>query len=372
MDETQIILLLAVIAVLVLAVAVVILLPKEKVVSSEKGDEDKQKKKQRSNKPKRVHVPTPSIKGKSIKGFDDVEDANNADELLEFLKGKDVQLNTVGKEEKKRVQQEEVEEDDQDEDDDFTKITKKKKSEGAKEEKRPKQERKKAKKLFFKPEVYDAMREGRKKDREERKNDGAAPTTEEKPKKKKEESTSADKPAEQTPQDKKPEKKDKKPYVNNKDKKDHEGEQPSQSGSGQDQGERKRPPRVGGLGRGTGLPKGPGPIRNTGLEPASLDDMLSAITHFYGDKPSIFKKNFAANPSGNEKRPNNLALVNIASFLPLRDVLKLAVVDRFFHNFIKREEKLWKELCRRDFGLTKKLPNSKSWKHTYRVSHKKP
>jgi len=104
----------------------------------------------------------------------------------------------------------------------------------------------------------------------------------------------------------------------------------------------------------------PPPIRNTGLEPASLDDMLNAITNYY--PANIFQQRF-----GDPK-----ILIRIFSYLPFKAIKALTHVDRFFHSFIKREDNIWRDLCRRDFGLTSKLPAAKNFKQTYKLSYKGP
>jgi len=116
MDETHVILLLAVIAVLVLAVAVVILLPKEKLIRDQQDDEKKHKGKKGKQQPKltkqekKLHAlqngqpdkPSINLRAQKIKGFDEIEEPTDAKHLLEFLKGKDVHLNTAPKKEDKK------------------------------------------------------------------------------------------------------------------------------------------------------------------------------------------------------------------------------------------------------------------------------
>ncbi len=103
MDEEHIILLLAVIAVLVLAVAVVILLPRESGVASAKSDEEN-KRRRRSNKKPRQAIQVGNVKAKSIKGFDDIEDAEDQDKLLALLSGSKYELNTITKKEQTKQQ----------------------------------------------------------------------------------------------------------------------------------------------------------------------------------------------------------------------------------------------------------------------------
>jgi len=371
MDEEHIILLLAVIAVLVLAVAVVILLPKEKVAAPASEEEEKQRRR-RSNKKPRQSVQVGNVKAKGIKGFDEVEDAEDEEKLLQFIRGTSYELNTAAskKEQRKNKPEDEAEEQPEEEEDgeEFTKITKtqKKKSEGESHENKGKGGKGKRKKLFFKPEIIQEMREGRKKDREEKQksHEGADQDKEAKPKKKKEQKTEE---GASSSEDKKSEKKDTKPQ--NKDKgSDKETKEPKEGSSDQKR-ERKprgpprerdpnRPPRAPGLGRGT--PRLPPPIRNTGLEPASLDDMLNAITNYY--PANIFQQRF-----GDPK-----ILIRIFSYLPFKAIKALTHVDRFFHSFIKREDNIWRDLCRRDFGLTSKLPAAKNFKQTYKLSYKGP
>jgi len=221
------------------------------------------------------------------------------------------------------------------------------------------------------------MKDGRKKDREDRKKQEEGVATEEKPKKKKEQKSEESDKAANPEAEKKVEKKKASSSSSSSSQKKEEGtavqeqtkktapktpkdSKPSQNKD--EQPKQPREPRAPGLGRGAPRkPMVPGPIRNTGLEPASLDDMLTAITNHYGDRPSIFKQFFSEHKD---------QLIHIFSFLSLRNILKLSLVDRFFHNFIKREERLWKELCWRDFAVTKKVPNSKGFKQTYKISYK--
>jgi len=357
MDEEHIILLLAVIAVLILAVAVVILLPKETGGSS-KADEEKQRKRRGNKKPKET-IQLGNVKAKSIKGFDDIEDAEDKEKMLAFLSGMKYELNTIAKKDSTKnqvpdaaeVPEGEEEEEAVEQDERFTMITKKKKTEGYKEDQKPKSERRKGKKKgpFFKPEIIQEMREGRKKDRDERQKQDPE-QTEEKPRKKREQKPEEQKDQQPTEQQQQEQKKEKK----------HEGQQDKKEQKPKYRAPKDadRPNRIPGVGRGTRLPMGPPPIRNTGLEAASLDDMLNAITSFY--PANIFQQRFS----------DPKILIRILSFLPLKNIIALSFVDRFFHGFIKREEQVWRNLCRRDFGLNNKLPNSKSFKHTYKVSYK--
>jgi len=356
MDEEHIILLLAVIAVLILAVAVVILLPKETGGSS-KADEEKQRKRRGNKKPKET-IQLGNVKAKSIKGFDDIEDAEDKEKMLAFLSGMKYELNTIAKKDSTKNQvpdaaevPEGEEEEEVEQDERFTMITKKKKTEGYKEDQKPKSERRKGKKKgpFFKPEIIQEMREGRKKDRDERQKQDPE-QTEEKPRKKREQKQEEQKDQQPTEQQQQEQKKEKK----------HEGQQDKKEQKPKYRAPKDadRPNRIPGVGRGTRLPMGPPPIRNTGLEAASLDDMLNAITSFY--PANIFQQRFS----------DPKILIRILSFLPLKNIIALSFVDRFFHGFIKREEQVWRNLCRRDFGLNNKLPNSKSFKHTYKVSYK--
>jgi len=368
MDEEHIILLLAVIAVLVLAVAVVILLPKEKVAAPASEEEEKQRRR-RSNKKPRQSIQVGNVKAKGIKGFDEVEDAEDDAKLLAFIRGTSYELNTsAAKKEQRKNNEDEVEEPVEEEDgEEFTKITKtqKKKPEGESHEAKGKGGRGKKKKLFFKPEIIQEMREGRKKDREEKQkaHEGTDQDKEEKSKKKKDQQQKTEEGASSSSeQEKKSEKKDKKPQ--NKEKgSDKESKETKESSTDQKpKGPRgpprerdpNRPPRAPGLGRGA--PRLPPPIRNTGLEPASLDDMLNAITNYY--PPNIFQQRF-----GDPK-----ILIRILSYLPFKTIVVLTYVDRFFHSFIKREDNIWRDLCRRDFGLNSKLPATKNFKQTYKLS----
>ncbi len=177
------------------------------------------------------------------------------------------------------------------------------------------------------------MREGRKKDKEERQKQGADATeqAEEKPKKKKEQKSEESKeqaaPTEQQ-QEKKKEKRPPKSDASSQEKKE---QKPKSGGPPRPQNRDPNRPKVPGVGRGTArMPLGP--IRNSGLEPASLDDMLNAITSYY--TPNVFQQQFA----------DPKILIRILSFLPLRSIIALTFVDRFFHSFIKREDQYLRPL----------------------------
>jgi hypothetical protein len=112
MDETHIILLLAVLAVFVLAVAVVILLPKEKIAPSEEESKKSSKKKGVNtfkSKPRTQPTLPAAVKSQRIKGFDEVEEADDTRDLVDYLAKKDanpaVHVRSEKSEEKKKSKQ---------------------------------------------------------------------------------------------------------------------------------------------------------------------------------------------------------------------------------------------------------------------------
>jgi hypothetical protein len=368
MDETHIILLLAVAAVLVLAVAVVILLPKEKIAPSDEEEETKKASKKKGqnvfkSKPRTQASLPAAVKSQRIKGFDEVEEAEDIRDLVDYFTKKDAKPVIAAKtEEKKKNKQPSTEARapaDKEEGEDYITIKREKKKAAKDSEKPSDESKKKRKKSFLKPEIVQAMREGRKKDREEKKNQDAANPEPQAPKKKKDQKSEESAPSEAT-EEKKTERKEKKPKEEKDQQPGQEGKKPrpprNVNAEGETQ-EQKRPPRGDRSASAPPPKRTPPPIVNTGLEPASLDDMLSAITHYYAEAPNIFKK-----------LPVQ-ALVHILSFLPLKDLITLARVNKFFAGIIKKEQKLWKALCLRDFGITKQPPNSKTWKNTYKTAY---
>jgi hypothetical protein len=351
MEEIQIILLLAVSAVLILAVAVVILLPKEKIVVEVEKENKKTKGKKKTNKGKNnrqkevqetefvSHVP----KVPRIKGFTDAQEVDDTRELEEFLKINRVSvINNSSREEKKSKHQQLIAESKEILGEDY--ITIKRDSKQKKEGKEITEKRKR-KKNFWKPEILQQIREGRSKDRQTQ-NETKNQTSNEQSKKKKEEKLDDLDKKEPSRQGKNIKNLEIIPKENVEEQRNHLGE---------DKNRNPNPRRT----FGRGIPKKnftPAPIRNTGLVSASLDDMLNAITYFYGEPPSIFKK------------LSKDQLLHILLYLPLESIIALSRTDRYLHNFIKKEEKLWKQLCQRDFSLTKKLPNITSFKHSYKAS----
>jgi len=364
MDETHIILLLAVLAVLVLAIAVVILLPKEKIAPSEEEQDKKASKKKGQNvfktKPRTQSSLPAAVKTQRIKDFNEIEEAEDTRDLVDYFAKKETKPVLVKSEEKKKSKQPSAEARapaDKEEGEDYITIKREKKK-AAKDNDKPSDEnKKKKKKAFLKPEIVQAMWEGRKKDREDRKLEGSADQQQAAPKKKKDQKADESAPSEDTAnvEEKKADRKEKKPK-DEKDQQNQDNKKPRPprnfnkdgSPSEQQQDQKPRPPPV---------KRTPPPIVNTGLEPASLDDMLSAITHYYAESPNIFKK------------LNSAALVDVLALLPLKDLVTLAEMNKFFSGIIKKDQKLWKALCLRDFGLTKMAPDSKSWKHSYKISY---
>jgi len=317
-------LILAVLAIVFLAVAVVILLPQSKPAQ----DEDEGKQRQKSQKGKKrgkekKYVPIkeekedkpasepvkkaePTQKSKS-KAKAPVSIEGTDEELLGLVQARETSVVNTGGDKKKKggvpapkipaaqvVVEEPVEEDDN-EGESFTMITAKKKK--TKEEKKEEEKRfGKKKKMFFKDEP-----------KEEKK-------SEDKPRKKREPREPPKEGAEAT--------------------------------EGQDKAE--RPFRAFGRGRPVGedgqprpfVPREPAPVRNTNYDVASLDEMLTAITSFYGasQHENVFKK------------LDKKLLVKVLGYLSVKDIAKVARVDHFLQSATKTQS-LWVNLNARDFGV---------------------
>jgi len=106
-------------------------------------------------------------------------------------------------------------------------------------------------------------------------------------------------------------------------------------------------------------PPPPRPLGGS-FETASLDDMLSAISTHYGPKP---KQNFARLPAP--------VLLRLFKMLSVRDIIALSRVNYFLSKQI-RDDKLWKNLCEKDFAIKIKNTNSKKkFKNIYRDEYLK-
>ena len=211
---------------------------------------------------------------------------------------------------KQKQQQKFVEEDV--DDDAFITITKKKKptKEEKKEEAEKKEERKKP---FFSKAVFGEMKEARKKQREEER---------------KKENESG-------------EKKTRKPRNEN-----NEGQEVNAEGEERQPREPRKP-------REPREPREPAPIRNTAFEAGNLDDMLSALTNFYGTTKQEY----------GFKKLDKKILLRILRLLPLKDLATLSKVDHFFHSNIIKTQSLWSSLLLRDFGIQEKAGNKNNSKN---------
>jgi len=365
MDETQVILLLAVIAVIVLSVAVIILLPKDKPAPRKVEDEEDKKAKKKAAKQSKPRMVVPNVKVGRIKDFNEPEESNE-DLLSYYSKGKNKEPSqpvVKAPEEKKKPAKQPAQAKQQPhavEDADYITIQQKAKKEKVAEKAEKKDESQKKKKGFYKPEIAKEINEGRKKSKGE---EAAA-----------NEEVVQEQPAENKKKEKKNKPAPQKQEV-------AEGEKPQENAEGQ--------PKFGG-GRGAPIKKPyvPGPIKNTGLDVASLEDMMNAITNYYGKDPTPPQKRTqkakpaAAKVQGKEvpkARPpvphiwnvlDHSVFVDIVTLLPLKEMLNLALVDKWFQSSIK-SERLWKKMCVRDFGVNEKLPTSKTFKHTYQKSFSK-
>jgi len=122
------------------------------------------------------------------------------------------------------------------------------------------------------------------------------------------------------------------------------------SGFGRGKPAGDRPPR-------TYVPRDIAPPLPGGYEAPSIDEMLKAISSFYGTST---KEHFFS------KLPK-LAVFKILQFLIVRDVVALSRVNHFF-NKMCRDDKLWKFLCERDFK--KKFSDKDNGKKRFKVVYK--
>jgi len=131
-----------------------------------------------------------------------------------------------------------------------------------------------------------------------------------------------------------------------------EGETKRPFGRGKPAGD--RPPRP-------YVPRDIAPPLSGGYEAPSIDDMLKAISTFYGTSA---KEHFFS------KLPK-LAVFKILQFLLVRDIVALSRVNHFF-NKMCRDDKLWKFLCERDFKkkLSEKDVGKKRFKAVYKDDYK--
>jgi hypothetical protein len=362
---------------------------------SHKDDDQGKDNKKNKQQPKKLVPRGPRkktvIQGPNIRSADSVEVEDEERTMLQFLRGTQEQLAKERKEENKKKAKAEKkileqnpsddnsETSDDDEEAEYIIITKRKKAEKNEKKDGEKKGKKgdKKKKGFFKPGVFkqlkaDQQREkdeqeaeeatkgkkGKKKAEGEKSEEAAAPEKEKKPKQPKEG-------GEQKP------KKSKAPK---------EGEEASENKENVPEGNEGEKPKRGAFrgGRGGGrggstapresIPRKPreyvappsGPY-----EPASLDDMLKAISSFYGTSATPKKSFFTDIP--------RTALFKILRSLPLKDLLKLTLVNHFLLKTINKDDKLWKSLCERDLKLkfNDKKDQKKRFKQVYVEEYKK-
>lgn len=105
----------------------------------------------------------------------------------------------------------------------------------------------------------------------------------------------------------------------------------------------------------------PVPLSAGAADAPSLDDMLGAISNFYGTTSS---KNFF---SGMKRE----ILIRIISLLSVKDIATLSQVNHFLSKFT-RDDAIWKALCVRDFNLNfGKKSERKKFKPIYRDEFEK-
>lgn len=357
-----------------LGIAVALFLAFRSNKVDDQGDNKKnrqQPKKQVSRGPRKLKA----IQGPNLRSAESVEAEDEEHTMLQFLRGTQEQIAKERKEEnrkKARLEKkileknpaEENSESSEEEGDEEYIIIKKKKKAAEKEKKEgdkkgKKKENNKKKGGFFKPGVFKQIKAEQVKESEEAELEEAN-----KPKKGKRKAE-GEKSQESAPE------KEKKPKTKEGDK--PSGEQrprkvraPAKEGETEEnkvEGEDgEKPQRASGALRGgeyVAPPSGP-------YEPASLDDMLTAISSFYGTSATPKKSFFNDIP-----RP---ALFKILRSLPLKDLLKLTLVNHFLLKTISKDDKLWKLLCERDFKLkfsSDKKDEKKRFRQVYVEEYKK-
>jgi hypothetical protein len=373
-----------------LGIAVALFLAFRSNKVDDQGDNKKnrqQPKKQVSRGPRKIKA----IQGPNIRSADSVETEDEEHTMLQFLRGTQEQIAKERKEEnrkKARLEKKILEknpaednsESSEEEGDEEYIIIKKKKKAAEKEKKEDKKGKKKESKKkggFFKPGVFKQIKAEQVRETEEaeleeankpkkgkRKAEGeksqeSAPDKEKKPKTKE----GGDKPTgEQRP------KKIRAP----KEGETEENKENVLEGEDGDKPKRASGAFRGGRGGGRGGSFAPRKPReyvappSGPYEPASLDDMLTAISSFYGTSATPKKSFFSDIP-----RP---ALFKILRSLPLKDLLKLTLVNHFLLKTISKDDKLWRLLCERDFKLkfsSDKKDEKKRFRQVYVDEYKK-
>jgi len=102
---------------------------------------------------------------------------------------------------------------------------------------------------------------------------------------------------------------------------------------------------------------------NVKYEEANLDDILNSITADFKPKPKIHRIG-----SLFSKIPRNI-VISILSLLDSPDLLSLSEVNHYFSG-VARKEPLWKDLLFRDFGL-KDVGKNRGFRAAYRAEYKK-
>jgi len=364
-----------------LGVAVALFLAFRSNKTEDQGNEKKNKQQSKKQVPRGPRKKK-TIQGPNIRSAASAEVEDEEQNMLQFLRGTQEQIAKERKEEnRKKARQEkkvletrsndESSETSESDDEEYI-IIKKKKKAGEKNEKKEgeKSNKKNKKKGFFKPGVFKQLKAEVQREKTEQEEAEANKGKKGKKKAEGEQSEEAQAPEKEKKPKKEGEQKPKKPRVpkegeaaENKENvpEGQEGENKPQRGSfrggrgggrGGSTAPRERKPR-----EYVAPPSGP-------YEPASLDDMLKAISSFYGTSATPKKSFFADIPKS--------ALFKILRSLPLKDLLKLTLVNHFLLKTINKDDKLWRSLCERDFKMKfDKKDEKKRFKQVYVEEYKK-
>jgi len=381
-----------------LGVAVALFLAFRSNRSEDQGNENKKNKQQPKKQVPRGPRKKKQLQGPNIRSAESVEVEDEEHNMLQFLRGTQEQIAKERKEEnRKKARQEkkvlekntndESSETSEEDEEEYIIIKKKKNATEKKEkkeggERKGKKDKNNKKKGFFKPGVFKQIKSEQQRDEQE-----VEEPSKGKKGKKKAEGEKADEAQEKKPKQAK-EGGDKpsgeqKPKKTRPAKEGESSENKENVPEGQEGQEGENKPKRGGAfrgGRGGGrggsfAPRDPSqrkpreyiPPPSGPYEPASLDDMLTAISSFYGTSATPKKSFFTDIPKS--------ALFRILRSLPLKDLLKLTLVNHYLLKTINKDDKLWRSLCERDFKLKfndrKDQDQKKRFKQVYVDEYKK-